>query len=329
MKYHDLDKEQLIIRIEELERLNRQLLKEIDQTHTFSLSQVDNLGHWYLDLTSGRATFNDKKINALGYKRDELDEFIHYTFFTNKLHPDDYEATMNSMIQAMHSHDVNYEYTYRIQTKDGSWRWFYDLGKVVERDSSGKAVLVAGIVFDVTKQKENEIALKVQNELLLAENMIDELTGLKTRRQIMEELRFHLNNPYSNTSVLCVAMIDIDNFKNINDTHGHLVGDDVLKTVGYLINSTIRGFDVVGRYGGEEFLVIFPNTSLNKSIKALQRLIDIIGKYQFNSIGHVTISAGVVEHNNESLEELIFKADTHLYKAKFLGKNRLHYDLES
>ena len=315
--------DQLLARIEELERLNRQLLKEINDNHTFSLSQVENLGHWYLDLTNGRATFNDKKINILGYTRDEMPEFVHYSFFTNKLHKDDYDPTMNSMIKAMHDDTVNYEHTYRIQAKDGTYRWFYDLGKVVERNSEGKATLVAGIVFDITSQKENEVLLRTQNQQLLERVMFDELTGLRSRSSILEELKFHLNQNVSNTQVLSIAMVDIDDFKTINDTFGHQVGDTTLRKIGDIINHTIRGFDVGGRYGGEEFLIIFPNTSLAQGHRAAQRLVDKINQTMFDEVGQVTISAGVVEYSHETLEELIDLADMKLYEAKKAGKNQV------
>lgn len=315
--------DQLLARIEELERLNRQLLKEINDNHTFSLSQVENLDHWYLDLTNGRATFNDKKINILGYTRDEMPEFVHYSFFTNKLHKDDYDPTMNSMIKAMHDDTVNYEHTYRIQAKDGTYRWFYDLGKVVERNSEGKTTLVAGIVFDITSQKENEVLLRTQNQQLLERVIFDELTGLRSRSSILEELKFHLNQNVSNTHVLSIAMVDIDDFKTINDTYGHLVGDAILRKIGEIINHTIRGFDIGGRYGGEEFLMIFPNTSLAQGHRAAQRLLERVSSEVFEGVGRVTLSAGVAEHANETREELIDLADKKLYEAKKAGKNQV------
>lgn len=323
MNYHDCSVDQLLVRIEEFERLNRQLLKEINDNHTFSLAQVENLGHWYLDLTNGRATFNDKKINILGYIRDEMPEFVHYSFFTNKLHKDDYDPTMNSMIKAMHDDTVNYEHTYLIQAKDGTYRWFYDLGKVVERNSEGKATLVAGIVFDITSQKENEVLLQTQNQQLLERVMFDELTGLRSRSSILEELKFHLNQNVSNTQVLSIAMVDIDDFKTINDTYGHLVGDAILRKIGGIINHTIRGFDVGGRYGGEEFLMVFPNTSLAQAQRATQRLLERVFSDVFDGVGRVTLSAGVTEHSTETLEELIELADKKLYEAKKAGKNQV------
>ncbi|MBS3987155.1 MAG: sensor domain-containing diguanylate cyclase [Erysipelothrix sp.] len=325
MNYKDVSVDQLIVRIEELERLNRQLLKEVNECNALPLSTVENLGHWYLDLTNGRATFNDKKINILGYTKDELPEFVHYSFFTNKLHKEDYDATMNSMIKAMHDDCVHYEYTYRIQAKDGTYRWFYDLGKVVERDQAGKATLVAGIVFDVTTQKESEVLLKNQNQQLLERVMYDELTGLRSRTSIFEELKFHLNKNVSNTHVLSIAMVDIDDFKAINDTYGHLVGDAILKKIGEIIHETIRGFDVAGRYGGEEFLLLFPNTSLTQAHRATQRILDRISQTIFDEVGHVTLSGGVVEHSNETLEDLIELADQKLYEAKKAGKNQVTY----
>jgi diguanylate cyclase len=323
MNLSKLSKIQLIQKIQELERLNAQLLYDLDQTVNFKLSWATNLGNWYLDFSSGTVVFNDRKINALGIQRSEIFDSIHYDFFMKRVHPDDVESTMQSMRDAMVGVNDNYETTYRIQHQDGSWRWFYDIGKVVQRDSQGRAQLAAGIVFDVTSQKNEEILLRKQSTHLLEVSITDELTGILNRRGILDELQYRLNPQLSRTKLLSIAIFDIDNFKTVNDTYGHLTGDEVLKQVAQAISDMIRGFDTVGRYGGEEFLVLYPNTELHKAVRAAERIRANVENIVFEGVGKITISGGVAQHKGSSATELIESADKALYEAKRKGRNQI------
>ena len=328
MNLTDLTHKQLIQRIRELERLNRQLLIEIDHSVNLNLSWATNLGHWYLDFSSGSVTFNDRKINALGLERSALPSPVHYAYFMQRVHPDDQELTMQTMRDAMSGANDTYETTYRIQHEDGSWRWFYDMGKIVQRDEHGKALLAAGIVFDVTAQKSEELLLRQQSTHLLEMAMTDELTGIMNRRAIWDELQYRLNPQLSRTKTLSVALFDIDHFKSINDTYGHLTGDQVLREVANIIAHTIRGFDTVGRYGGEEFLVLFPNTEIDKAKLAADRIRANIEAHNFEMVGHLTISGGVAEHDGSSATALIDRADQALYMAKNNGRNQIQCCVE-
>jgi diguanylate cyclase len=323
MNLTDLTQDQLIQRIHELERLNAQLLIEIDQSVNLNLSWASNLGHWYLDFTSGSVTFNDRKILAIGLERKSIPTTIPYAFFMKRVHPDDQEPAMQAMRDAMQGVNTAYETTYRIQHADGSWRWFYDMGKIVQRDSQGKALLAAGIVFDVTSQKNEELLLRQQSSQLLEVAMTDELTGILNRRGIMDELQYRLNPQLSRTKTLSIALLDIDHFKAVNDTYGHLIGDAVLKEVAHVIAETIRGFDTVGRYGGEEFLVLFPNTELEKAQRAADRIRQNIENHVFDGVGRITLSGGIAEHRGATAKELIDQADKALYAAKTNGRNQI------
>lgn len=323
MNYHDMSTEQLINRIQELERLNKQLLIEIDKSITLNLSWAQNLGHWYLDFTNGTVTFNDRKINALGYQRSEVPKSVHYDFFMNLVHPEDQEMTMQKMRDAMTGVNTTYETTYRIKALNDEWHWFYDIGKIVQFDENGKALMAAGIVFDVTSQKIEEESLRRESSRLQEEASTDVLTGVMNRRAILNELSYRSNPNLSQTKSLSIAMFDIDHFKSINDRFGHPVGDLVLAKVAEIIGTTIRGFDTVGRYGGEEFLVIFPNTELSKAEKAAQRIRENIEKHHFESVGKVTVSGGVVERRGENQSDLIKRADELLYQSKHNGRNRI------
>jgi len=158
----------------------------------------------------------------------------------------------------------------------------------------------------------------------------DSLTGLLNRRAIMEGLPKEIQRMKRQEQVLCIGMYDIDHFKQINDTHGHLVGDEVLKEVTKRMTSTLREIDLLGRYGGEEFLVITPVDSNNNGIMLYQRICDAVSAQEIKikdlSIS-VTISGGMTaysaDNNDQTITELIARADEALYQAKDNGRNQV------
>jgi diguanylate cyclase (GGDEF)-like protein len=123
-------------------------------------------------------------------------------------------------------------------------------------------------------------------------------------------------------------MMDIDHFKNVNDTHGHLVGSAVLQQLGILIRDTFRGEDMSGRYGGEEFITFFPETSKGDALRGAERFRKRVEEHTFRYRDvrlHISISIGIatMPDDGDGLEALIHKADTALYEAKNQGRNRV------
>ena len=321
MNYQRLSKEALIRRIEQLERLNLELFRENDSTLTFAWS--GNLGQWYLDFITGEVSYNRLKVEILGYSQDDIPNPVPYSFFTSLIHPDDYLHVMKNMKDHMDNLTNVYEVEYRIKAKDGTYKWFYDRGKVTQRDKNNQAVLAAGIVFDITQKKLNEMRLIEEKNKLITESLTDPLTGILNRRAILEELSQRMNHHLYDFEHLSILMLDIDFFKKINDNYGHIVGDKVLIKVSEIISQLIRGFDTVGRYGGEEFLVILPNTNSENAYKAAERIRKKIEETEFDDIEHLTVSIGFTSYADESIESLINKADQNLYEAKRTGRNKV------
>ncbi|MHA6250408.1 sensor domain-containing diguanylate cyclase [Oceanobacillus sp. CAU 1775] len=325
MDYSKYTKEELLDVIDELSMLQKELWTDRVQEDKLNFAWAGNLGHWYLNFRTSIVYFNPLKVTVLGYERDELPEKVSYSFFTDKVHPDDYENTMQAMILNMKGEAAVYECEYRIQTKDGKWKWFYDRGRVTQRDENGKPLFAAGIVFDITEQKELEERLIIENKELTKAYHTDSLTNIKNRRAIMEELENRMEQTIKYTSPLTILLIDIDNFKMVNDTYGHTFGDKVLRGVAQIIKDNIRGLDTVGRYGGEEFLVILPNTSLESARFVANRICSEIAAHPFEDI-QVTISGGIALYDNQKPDKLktfIDHADNNLYQAKAIGKNRI------
>ena len=245
-------------------------------------------------------------------------------FFTQLIHPDDYCDTMLAMRDHMDNKTNVYDCEYRIKTKDGHYKWYYDRGPVTQRDEDGKALFAAGIMFDVTDKKNDEFLLKEENRSLSIEVYTDPLTRISNRRALQDELEQLVNPHIRIQRPLSIIFFDIDNFKQFNDDYGHLAGDKVLKSVANELNQSIRGFDTLGRYGGEEFLIILPNTNLDKALRAAERARQSIETLVIDGLPKVTVSGGVVQREeDESIETMIDRADHKLFQAKNQGRNRV------
>lgn len=156
----------------------------------------------------------------------------------------------------------------------------------------------------------------------------DPLTGLSNRNYFQNELRKFISIASRYSRPFSVMMLDIDFFKKINDTYGHDVGDNVLKHVASILMNHLRNHDVAARFGGEEFVILLPETALNGAIVVAERIRMSIEATDFNPMGcrhRVTISIGIGEYptSGTEFEELIKKADEALYRAKTSGRNRV------
>jgi diguanylate cyclase (GGDEF)-like protein len=156
---------------------------------------------------------------------------------------------------------------------------------------------------------------------------LDELTGTLNRRYIMKCLNDEIAKAHRHATTGCVALIDLDHFKTINDRFGHPVGDDVLRSFAISVFANIRMIDRLGRYGGEEFLLVVPDTSTDQAIQILDRLRGIVAALDWSAISPeltLTISAGISSvRPNDTPEDVLARADRALYSAKDAGRNRV------
>ena len=156
---------------------------------------------------------------------------------------------------------------------------------------------------------------------------VDELTGLLNRRYIMKTLNEEMARAQRFGGACSVAIIDLDFFKRINDQYGHPVGDEVLRTFAITLFANLRAVDKLGRYGGEEFLMILPDTAKDQALRTLDRLRSIASEVDWAAISrvmNVTMSAGISEVRKEdSAADILARADAALYNAKDAGRNRV------
>jgi diguanylate cyclase (GGDEF)-like protein len=154
--------------------------------------------------------------------------------------------------------------------------------------------------------------------------MMDSLTGIYNRGTFTDFSRKLLARQRREQSPITIAMIDIDNFKEANDQHGHRVGDKVLGEIANVILDCIRDSDVLARYGGDELVLLLPDTDLDVALCVLERIRATIESTQFTKIKTITVSIGVHQiQTKEDLDDAIIQADVALYQAKSLGRNRI------
>ena len=156
---------------------------------------------------------------------------------------------------------------------------------------------------------------------------LDELTGLLNRRYIMRSLNEEIDRAQRTCAACSIAIIDLDFFKRINDQFGHPVGDEVLRTFATTLFASLRTTDKVGRYGGEEFLMILPDTAKDAALGTINRLRAIVSQVEWagiSSIINLTMSAGISEIREEdTAADILARADAALYNAKNAGRNRV------
>ena len=198
-------------------------------------------------------------------------------------------------------------------------------GAAIIFNNISERVLAEGALSDANKRLQrlnNELELK--NQRLQEISVTDSLTNLYNHRHIIERLQEHVGSAERYQRNLSVMMLDIDYFKKVNDTYGHPYGDQVLEQVSTTLREVIRVVDIAGRYGGEEFLVVMPETGLKEAVAIAERVRQAVESLTWEQPITLTISVGVAMwQRDETASELISRADALLYKAKEGGRNQV------
>ncbi len=191
-------------------------------------------------------------------------------------------------------------------------------------DSSGKLLWIEGILEDITESVNAAKALREKELELEKLATTDVLTKSFNRYCIMNQIEEEISRTKRKEEPLSLIMYDFDHFKQINDNFGHNVGDYVLKESTEVISHVIREIDKLGRYGGEEFLILLPMSRLTDALEVAERVREAIASHHFKNLEQVTISLGVVEYQkDEPLQSLLKRVDEKMYESKRSGRNKV------
>lgn len=288
--------------------------------------ETAHIGHWRIDVAKKKIFWSPEIFRIHG-----LEPGLAPTMegALNGYHVDDRE-TVATIVRTALSSGGPFEFSARLVWPDGTIRHVFSRG---ERDLSpaDDAVALFGLLQDVTDQTEARRILQEardaaeraeRNAVALAET--DVLTGLANRRKIIQQLQTELGIARRDGSALAVAIFDIDHFKAVNDLYGHAVGDDVLRRVAQTAGGALRGTDRIGRYGGEEFVLVLPQASPEIAARIAERVrVAVEQDGVTTDQPSVTISLGVASFRGEpSAEEILERADIALYEAKNGGRNK-------
>lgn len=250
--------------------------------------------------------------------------------WATRIHEDDRERVVNFCI-AQSKAGVDHEADYRALTRDGNYVWIRDVVHVA-RNENGEVDSLIGFMFDISERKKTEEKLLSLQKELEALSFKDELTGIPNRRMFDSVMEMEWGNAQRSKQPLSLILLDIDYFKQYNDHYGHVQGDSCLKSVGRILSkAATRSRDFFARIGGEEFVVILPETDKKAAAKIAERCQNLLFKEQIPhekspvsqiltiSLGLGTITPSLSDKPINFIEEV----DRRLYQAKEKGRNRI------
>lgn len=266
---------------------------------------------------------NRKFLLLTGYSKQEVLGRNPRMFASGKTPLETYQDLWKTILAGQEWHGEFWN-----RKKNGELFW-QSISIAPVKDTEGRPAYFMGIWSDSTERKGREEKIEMNLKEFQRQSQTDELTGQYSRRFILAELGREMERSRRYHRNLSGMMIDVDNFKAINDRYGHPTGDRVLKTVSHIIRKCIRHVDYLGRYGGDEFLVILPESNLGISKKVAVRIQNYLEEYQehvLEKMGKVTVSIGLLSF--EKMEEaspavFIERMDQALLKSKQAGKNTI------
>jgi diguanylate cyclase (GGDEF)-like protein len=301
----------------------QRLAKRLEQSNRWLLQAeaAALVGHWRVDLLRWTIQWSDQAYRIHGVEpgtpmtvQSSLDLYI----------PED-AARMRTTLERAVASGAPFEFQGQIIRADDDVRDIVSHGSI-ELSRSGRPVGIFGTIQDVTETVENARMLEAARNDAEAAANTDMLTGLPNRRYTLAVLAAAIDRAAATGAPLAVAIFDIDHFKQINDVHGHAVGDAVIRRIGQRAKASLREDDMVGRFGGEEFVCIFQGPSARSAELVAERVRAAIAAEDGDDDAgpKATVSIGLAIYGGEkNIEDLLQRADQALYTAKREGRNRL------
>lgn len=288
-------------------------------SHRLTLaSRAGGIGVWEWNLKDNTLIWDDLMFELYQVRANEFSGV--FEAWRSRVHPEDLQAAEASIQAAAHSAE-SWDWEFRIVWPDGQVRCIKAAART-QKDEQQRPLYMIGVNWDVTEARNAQEKLR-----LLATT--DSLTGIFNRRHFLEVTERELERCRRYPAPFSLIMFDADRFKAVNDTHGHDVGDLVLKVITRTAAATLRDVDILGRIGGEEFAVGLPQTDLDGALLVAERLRQAIAQVEVplaaGGAVRFTISLGVATYSEtcNALEDLLKAADVALYRAKQNGRNRV------
>ncbi|MDY0189761.1 MAG: diguanylate cyclase [Desulfuromonas sp.] len=296
-------------------------LKEMDaaRAELNNAQQMSHIGSWKWDLNSDEIIWSDEGYRIFGEHNQA--SLATYAQFLGYVHPDDRPVLEQNVADALRDKSA-FSLQYRIVLRNQQTRYAQGQGDI-QYDQDGKPYAIVGTVQDVTDQV---LLMKRLNELAT----IDELTGTMNRRQLISVLEIELSRFHRYGQPFSVLFFDLDHFKAVNDTYGHQIGDQALRHVCDVVRLQLRDSDGFGRYGGEEFCVLLPDSTPKSACALAERIRIAVAQTplpmsaegaEISSLT-ITISVGVTAAlDDDNSATLLKRADFAVYQAKDDGRN--------
>jgi PAS domain S-box/diguanylate cyclase (GGDEF) domain len=284
---------------------------------------VTGEGMWDWDLRTNALQHNQRWHELLGLEHARLTGTLQD--FQACLFPEDLPEVMAAVQRCLDGHGP-YRHEHRMRRPDGGVVWVLDRGDVVERDAQGRPLRMVGSITDVTDRRQAE-------ELTQRLAFYDALTGLPNRRLMLDRLQHALELGRRNGQLGALMFIDLDNFKALNDSHGHASGDALLQEVARRLRSCLRSNDTAARMGGDEFVVIaedlgaLPLEAASQAQFIASRLVECMAQpYELEGRRHCgsgSVGIALFGLPHDTADELLKRADFAMYQAKDAGRNTL------
>ncbi|HYD95972.1 MAG TPA: EAL domain-containing protein [Noviherbaspirillum sp.] len=296
------------------------ILRENEKRLTLALDAA-KLGFWDIDVVTGSMACSDRMYECLGYAKGEIRP--NRAAWWALVHPGDEACLHSHFDDHLKGKTPGFRTEVRLRSKSNDWRWMLFQGEVTERGQDASPLRVIGVAEDIHERKEVE-------ERIRHASQHDALTGLPNRALLYEFAEHLLSGARRSGGRSAFLFIDLDRFKPINDAYGHDVGDLVLKEVGRRLTASVRSADVVGRFGGDEFLMMLVNIRSEDDVAMVARHALTTLNQPYLAHGHAltispSIGISVFPQDGDTIDDLIKNADTAMYQAKEGGRNRFQF----
>ncbi|MFA6061323.1 MAG: EAL domain-containing protein [Gallionella sp.] len=298
--------------------VNEEVLRTSEERLRLALGAA-NQGWFDLNVQTGEISVSPEYVCMIGY--DPANFHSSFDEWKCALHPDDHDKLLQGFAECLQTGEPK-TMEYRRRNGNGSWQWISSVGKVVTWDQNKQPLRMIGIHTDITARKLTEARIEKLAHF-------DHLTGLPNRIQMNDRFNYALNLAQRSGETLAVLFLDLDHFKNINDTLGHSIGDRLLMEMANRIKHALREEDTVSRLGGDEFILILPNADETGVTHVATKLLETIALPctldQHELITTASIGIAIFPTDGRDFETLMKNADAAMYRVKQDKRNAYRF----